>query len=44
METPPLENVEQRVDAASTMPIADRVEELGKIHDQLGSFLDSTAS
>jgi hypothetical protein len=26
------------------MPIEARVEELGKIHDQLGSFLDSTSS
>lgn len=43
MESPDLDNIEQRLEAISAMPIENRVEELGQIHDQLTSFLDSTA-
>jgi hypothetical protein len=44
MESSSLDNIEQRLEATSAMPVEDRVEELGKIHDQLKSFLDSTSS
>jgi hypothetical protein len=44
MESSALDNIEQRLEAVSATPIENRVEELGQIHDQLKSFLDSTGS
>lgn len=44
MESTPLDDMEQRLEALSALPIEGRVEELGQIHDQLKNFLDSPSS
>jgi hypothetical protein len=44
MEPNPFDEIAQRLEALSSLPIEGRVEELGQIHDQLKNFLDSPSS
>ncbi len=44
MDPTPLDQIAQRLEALSSLPIEGRVEELGQIYDQLKNFLDSPSS